>query len=170
MHQEYLSFNSVTDKIKFLHDGIRKKTILGEITDTYHLLKNTNSLSDAETFLKTHGLAIHLTPFGGCTHDFSQSPCQKYLQCWNGCSHLHRTNTPGETERLQEQLEMSERALTKMKKDCTEINNKWIKDIENKILNIKKTISLNPIKKDLKVFPNGIEVTPPNYKKSKNSI
>lgn len=174
LHQEYLSFNSVTDKINFLHQGIRNKTILGEMTETYHLLKSKEGINNAESFLKTHGLAIHLTPFGGCTHDFSQSPCQKYLQCWNGCSHLHRTNTPGETERLKEQLEISIKVLKKMKEEKSdEINKKWIDDIQNKIINIKKAIAIPFTSNDnniVKIFPEGIEITKPNYKKKNSSV
>ncbi|OSY89322.1 hypothetical protein WH52_01395 [Tenacibaculum holothuriorum] len=140
------------------------------MTETYHLLKKSKSIEDAETFLKTHGLALHLTPFGGCTHDFSQSPCLKHLQCWNGCSHLHRTNTPGETERLVEQLEFAKKNLNKMRKVNHDNKSKWEKDILNKINNIKKAINLSPTKNSIQIFPKGIEMTKPNYKTRKESL
>ncbi|CAL2103047.1 hypothetical protein [Tenacibaculum sp. 190130A14a] len=170
LHQQYLSFNSVTEKIRFLQEGIRNKNILGEMTETYHLLKNNKSIEDAETFLKTHGLALHLTPFGGCTHDFSQSPCLKHLQCWNGCSHLHRTNTPGETERLLEQLEFAKKNLNKIRGDKHNNKSKWEKDILNKIKNIKKAIDLSPTTNPIQMFPDGIEMTKPNYITRKESL
>ena len=173
LHQEFISFNSVNEKVHFLHEGIRNKSILGEITNTYHKLKKETGLNQAEDFLKTHGLAIHLTPFGGCTHDFSQSPCLKHLQCWNGCSHLHRTNTPGETERIKEQLKSSEEALAKMKKDLGDNakNSKWIFDLKKKVENLKKASVLKLGEaKQLQLFPDGIEITTPNYKKRNSSV
>jgi len=89
-HRDYLSFRTPKEKVQFLHDGIREQKILGEITQLYHELKLSKGKDVAEVFLKTHANAIHITPFGGCTHDFSQAPCPKHLQCWNGCGHLHR--------------------------------------------------------------------------------
>ncbi|MBZ9632646.1 hypothetical protein LB465_17850 [Salegentibacter sp. LM13S] len=128
LHQDFLSFDSNNDKMNFLRDGIRKSTIIGEITDTYHSLKKKEGLEYAEDFLVTHGLAIHITPFGGCTHDFSQSPCQKHLQCWNGCSHLHRTHAPGETNRLEQQLKKSLKTLKKMQVESDDEfgKNAWV--------------------------------------------
>lgn len=172
LHQEFLSFNSVTDKVTFLRDGIRNKTILGEITNTYHYLKKEEGLNTAEDFITTHGLALHLTPFGGCTHDFSQSPCQKHLQCWNGCSHLHRTNTPGETERIKEQLDKSRIILEKIKNESDEDIGKgvWQKDIEKKIKNMEKALKMNPTSTSFKLFPDGPEMTKPLNKRKNKSI
>jgi hypothetical protein len=152
-----LSFNTPSEKIQFLHRGIREKQIQGEITDLYHKLKNEKGKELAESFLATHATAIHLTPFGGCTHDFSQAPCPKHLQCWNGCSHLHRTNTPGESERLKEQIELSKIALEEMKKESEGEYGAdvWINDLETKIKSMQKALELNANEKPLKVFPDG---------------
>lgn len=172
LHQEFLSFNSVIDKVTFLRDGIRNKTILGEITDTYHYLKKEEGLITAEDFINTHGLALHLTPFGGCTHDFSQSPCLKHLQCWNGCSHLHRTNTPGETERIQEQLDNNKIILQKMinENKGSDIKNVWQKDLEKKIKNMEIALKVSPSTTPLKLFPHGEEVTKPLNKRKNKSV
>jgi hypothetical protein len=160
-HKEFLSFNSPAEKVQFLHNGIRERKIQGEITELYHKLKIEKGKELAESFLATHANAIHLTPFGGCTHDFSQAPCPKHLQCWNGCSHLHRTNTPGESERIVEQIELSKLALEAMKKesDGEYGADVWTKDLENKIENMQKALDTKPSDKPIKVFPNGKPVT-----------
>ncbi|WP_420399622.1 hypothetical protein [Flagellimonas sp.] len=172
LHQDFLGFDSVKDKVTFLRDGVRNKSILGEITETYHHLKAKHGLETADTFLNTHGLAIHLTPFGGCTHDFSQSPCKKHLQCWNGCGHLHRTNAPGETERIKEQLRSSESILKKMKSDSTKPYGQdvWVKDLEMKIKNLKKALKLNPSSTPIQLFPDGKEITKPISKRRNSSV
>jgi hypothetical protein len=156
-HKDFLSFNTPSEKIQFLHKGIREKQIQGEITDLYHKLKNEKGKELAESFLATHATAIHLTPFGGCTHDFSQAPCPKHLQCWNGCSHLHRTNTPGESERLKEQIELSKIALVEMKKESEGEYGAdvWINDLKTKIKNMQKALKIKTNEKPIKVFPDG---------------
>lgn len=172
LHQEFLGFNSMDGKINFLRDGVRNKSILGDITETYHYLLENENLKSAEDFLNTHGLAIHLTPFGGCTHDFSQTPCEKYLQCWNGCSHLHRTNTPGETERIQEQLDSCKSILKNMLENSGEEygKNVWVKDLKLKIKNLEKGIKTKPTSLPIKLFPKGKEVTLPKNKKRNSSV
>lgn len=170
-HKEFLAFNSPAENVKFIHEGIRKKQILGDLTDTYHFLKETKDLNSAESFLKTHALAIHLTPFGGCTHDFSQSPCTKHLQCWNGCSHLHRTNTPGEKERIEEQLELSKLALSKMEEDADEYGQTvWKEDLLRKIANLEKGLQIIVTDSPTAVFPDGKPFTLSIHERKTSSV
>lgn len=171
LHKEFLSFISPTDRVSFLHDGIRNKTILGDITQTYHSLKQRSGIDKVEFFLKTHSIAMHLTPFGGCTHDFSQAPCTKHLQCWNGCSHLHRTNTPGEKEHIEEQLELSKKALQKMEEDSDEYGQSvWKEDLQKKIINLEKGIKIEVSDSPTPVFPDGIPVTLAVHERKTSSI
>lgn len=172
LHKEFIIFNSPADKVLFLHDGVRNKSILGDITDTYHFLKEEKGILKAEDFLKTHALALHITPFGGCTHDFSQAPCTMHLQCWNGCSHLHRTNAPGEAERIKEQLELSLKSLANMKKDGLGEygSDVWIADLETKIANLEKGLHAKVTGDKLKIFPDGIPVTVPIHQHKSSSV
>lgn len=172
LHQEFLSFNSPMEKITFLHDGIRNNRIMGGLTDTYNFLKEDKGVSSAETFLKTHAQALHITPFGGCTHDFSQTPCLKHLQCWNGCSNLHRTNTSGETEKLQQLLESSRLALTKVRKESADEygGNVWIQDLENKVKNLERALEIKADTTPIPVFPDGKPVTLPLHQRKRSSV
>jgi len=171
-HKDFLSFQSPSEKVQFLHNGIREKKILGEVTNLYHRLKEEKGKQIAETFLATHAGAIHLTPFGGCTHDFSQAPCPKHIQCWNGCSHLHRTNTPGESERIQEQIDLGLLALEEMKKDSDGEYGAdvWINDLKTKIANMQKALDIKPVEKPVKVFPQGTQMTIPLSDRKRSSV
>jgi hypothetical protein len=171
-HKEFISFSSPAEKLNFLHSGIKSKAILGEITETYHRLNADQGEEKANIFLKTHALAIHVTPFGGCTHDFSQAPCSKHLQCWNGCSHLHRTHLPGETDRIEEQIRQSEQVLAKMKaeKDGEYGSEKWIQDIEKKIANLRQALQMSPQDSPTPVFPDGIPFTIAEHMKKSSSV
>jgi len=172
LHKELLSFNSPLEKVTFLHDGIRTNKILGDLTDTYNFLKEDEGVSSAESFLKTHAQALHITPFGGCTHDFSQTPCLKHLQCWNGCSNLHRTNTPGEKEKLQQLLEGSREALKKMEVDQsgeygTDV---WVQDLKTKVENLEKALRMEVNSDPIPVFPDGKPVTLPLSMQQRSSV
>lgn len=171
LHKEFLSFNSPMEKITFLHDGIRTGEIAGDLTDTYNFLKEEKGIEQAEEFLKTHAQALHITPFGGCTHDFSQTPCLKHLQCWNGCSHLHRTNAPGETENLKQLLYNNKDVLQKMKESSSEYGNDvWIQDLEKKVSNLEKSLSINVTSAPILVFPEGKPATLPLSMRKRSSV
>jgi hypothetical protein len=171
-HQDFTAFAHPEEKISFLHSGIRTGKIHGEIADTYHQLATEKGKEKADAFLNTHALAVHITPFGGCTHDFSQAPCTKHLQGWNGCSHLVRTHMPGETERISEQLRQSELVLEKMKSDSDSAygSDKWIRDLEKKIENLRKALAMAGQDSPTPVFPDGIPATLPGHIKKGSSV
>lgn len=171
-HKDFMAFSGPADKINFLHTGIKKKEILGEITETYHRIYADHGEGKAKLFLSTHALAIHITPFGGCTHDFSQAPCSKHLQCWNGCSHLHRTHLPGETERIEEQIRQCEQILARMKAEGSDEYGaeRWILDIEKKIDNLNKALKMTKQDSPTPVFPDGIPFIIPEHMKKGSSV
>lgn len=172
VHQDFMAFSHPAEKINFLHSGIKNKQINGEMTDTYHRLLAGEGKEKADAFLTTHALAIHLTPFGGCTHDFSQAPCEKHLQCWNGCSHLLRTHLPGETERIEEQLRLTQRLADKMKAEADGAygSERWLQDIERKIDHLQKALDMPRGDSPTPVFPDGKPVTIAEHMKKGSSV
>ncbi|OCA71944.1 hypothetical protein BBI01_07240 [Chryseobacterium artocarpi] len=165
-HKEYLNFNTVDEKISFLRNGIRKKIIIGELTDTYHNIKEVESYENAETFLHTHGNALHITPFGACTNDFSLNPCEKHLQCWNACNNLHLTGLEHEWENLEKLIHITENSLEKLKQNGIEEYgaNNWIMDLEAKLKNMKYVKELAIKGFNVQVFPNGNNLSEINKK------
>ncbi|MBX3253506.1 MAG: hypothetical protein KF862_05140 [Chitinophagaceae bacterium] len=160
-HRDFLTFNSVSEKIGFLRSGIRENKILGDLTDTYHLIKKKQGVENAESFLATHANALHITPFGACSHDFSLNPCPKHLQCWNGCSNLNLTGSEHEIKNLQNLLENSEKALTQMKMEAEGEfgSDVWINSLENKIENLKKGLELSQLGKEQRLFESGKDLS-----------
>jgi hypothetical protein len=172
LHQDFMAFANPTEKMNFLHSGIKDKRILGELTDTYHKILADKGEEKADMFLDTHALAIHVTPFGGCTHDFSQAPCAKHLQCWNSCSHLLRTHLPGETERIEEQLNLTKHIAAKMMAEGRDAygSERWLKDIEMKITYLQKALDMQPQGSPTPVFPDGKPVTVSESMKKGSSV
>lgn len=171
-HQNFLEFNSYSERIDFLHTGVRKKIIQGALTDSYHaLLKNKGALT-AEAFLTAHATALHVTPFGGCVHDFSQAPCPKHLQCWNGCSHLHLMGTPSERANLERQAESMVRVITIMRgAGIGEAGSDvWLADQENKLNNVKSVLARDTNAGVQRVFPNGTPMTVSDTDKLHSSV
>jgi len=172
VHQDFMAFSHPTEKISFLHSGIKNKKIHGDMADTYHQVLTEKGKEKAEAFLSIHALAIHITPFGGCTHDFSQAPCAKHLQCWNGCSHLLRTHLPGETERIEEQLLITQRLAEKMRTEGNGAygSERWLQDIERKIAHLQKALDMLRSDSPTPVFPDGKPVTVPEHMKKGSSV
>lgn len=171
-HQEFLAFNSHLERIDFLHTGIRDKRIQGALTDSYHALVSDKGTTTAEAFLTVHATALHVTPFGGCIHDFSQAPCPKHLQCWNGCSHLHLMGTPSERVNLEKQAENLTTAITIMRDaGAAEAGSDiWLADQEDKLNNLKSVLARDTDVGVQRVFPNGHPMTVAGTDKRHSSV
>jgi len=171
-HQEFLAFNSHHERIDFLHTGIRSKHIQGALTDSYHALLADKGTITAEAFLTVHATALHVTPFGGCVHDFSQAPCPKHLQCWNGCSHLYLMGTPSERANLERQAESLTTAITIMRDASAGEagGDVWLADQENKLNNIKSVLARETDVGMQRVFPNGHPMTIADTDKRHSSV
>ncbi|NRH29975.1 hypothetical protein FEZ62_20395 [Pseudomonas sp. MS19] len=171
-HHGFLAFNSYQERIDFLHAGIRLGNIQGALTDSYHSLLQDKGPITAEAFLTVHATALHVTPFGGCVHDFSQAPCPKHLQCWNGCSHLHLTGTPSEQKNLQEQTERLNKAVIIMREAGTGEagSDVWLADQEHKLNNLQAALTRGIQTGVQQVFPAGLPVTIPDAGKRHSSV
>ena len=171
-HQEFLAFNSHHERIDFLHTGIRDKRIQGALTDSYHALLSDKGTTTAEAFLAVHATALHVTPFGGCIHDFSQAPCPKHLQCWNGCSHLHLMGTPSERTNLEKQAENLTTAINIMRDaGAGEAGSDvWLADQEDKLNNLKSVLARDTNAGVQRVFPNGHPMTVADTDKRHSSV
>jgi hypothetical protein len=171
-HQEFLAFSSHHERIDFLHTGIRNKRIQGALTDSYHALLLDKGTTTAEAFLAVHATALHVTPFGGCIHDFSQAPCPKHLQCWNGCSHLHLMGTTSERANLERQAESMVRVITIMRgAGIGEAGSDvWLADQEDKLNNLKSVLARDTNAGVQRVFPNGTPVTVAETDKRHSSV
>lgn len=171
-HQEFLAFNSHHERIDFLHTGIRDKRIQGALTDSYHALLSDKGTTTAEAFLAVHATALHVTPFGGCIHDFSQAPCPKHLQCWNGCSHLHLMGTSSERANLRRQAENLTMAITIMRAaGAGEAGSDvWLADQEEKLKNLKSVLACDTNTGVQRVFPNGQPMTISGSEKRHSSV
>ena len=55
--------------------------------------------------------AVVLTPFGVCTNDFVQSPCEYHTDCLNCRNHACVKGLPARTENIRKRLELQEKAL-----------------------------------------------------------
>ncbi|MBM5570742.1 MULTISPECIES: hypothetical protein [Deefgea] len=172
-HHNYLSFNSHYERINFFHEKIRSNKIQGDLVSSYNSLKKTHGAAKAEDFLKIHATAFHLTPFGGCTHDFSQAPCPKHLQCWNGCSHLHLTGSQVERSRIESQIMQLEKSIEQLRTEGAGEggSNKWIEDQERKLDNMKRALErVNISSAVIQVFPMGTPKFVPENKRKRSSV
>jgi len=170
-HQEFLAFSSFEERIDFLHKGIRSGAIKGPVTTAYHELLRNNDPIKADAFLNVHATAMHVTPFGACTHDFAQAPCPKHLQCWNACSNLHLTGSEREREMLALQVKSLSESIEIMR--ITGVGEAgadvWLADQESKLQNLKNVLAQDSIQ-SIQVFPDGQPKTVSQHTKRKSAV
>lgn len=155
-HRSFVEFMSYQEKVSYLRSGIEGGKIQGALTDTYNSLKQNDPVI-AHEFLETHAAGVHVTLWGICTNDFSREPCQKHLQCFDNCGHLHRTDDAREQLNLEKLLKLNVEILNKMiqEVDGDAGSDKWIDEQRRKIAGIEKalTIGIVTTEKKIKVFP-----------------
>ena len=95
------------ERVEEARDLIRKGRVTGAVADAYKKLPP----ADQETFLGAHVNAVLSTPFGMCTHDYGQGPCERHFAC-AGCGELlRRKGDPGERAALTTMLERTQTNL-----------------------------------------------------------
>lgn len=156
---ELISTRNPIRKVTLFKQGVRDGSIGGNIAKTYHML-NDRSPVEAEDFLNIHVMAVHVTPYGICAHDFSKTPCPKHLQCFDSCSHLHRTENPDEESQLRQLIERQENNIIRMKQcECGDAGaSTWVEIEERKLNGMRAAFNIKIYEKSVRVFPHGHKV------------
>lgn len=151
---EFINTRNPDRRVELFKQGVRDGLINGNIAEAYETLRR-NSPIEAEEFLNIHVMAVHVTPYGACAHDFSKAPCPKHLQCFNSCAHLHRTNNPTEIIILDELIKRQEENIDRMKTcGCGDAGtDEWINAEERKLTGMKAARSVDTSIAPVKVFP-----------------
>lgn len=64
----------------------------GPIVDAFKRIQLTDGEDAAVDYLAAEADGFHSTPYGHCINSFMVDPCQKHLECFNGCKHLSATD------------------------------------------------------------------------------
>lgn len=149
-------------RLDLFKKSVREGLVEGNIVTAYNKIK-MESLIDAETFLNEQVMAVHVTPYGACSHDFSKAPCPKHLQCFNSCSHLHRTNNPDETKQLEALITAQRKNIERMKScgDSEAGADVWIETEIQKLHGMEAALRVNIPAVPIRIFPNGHKVNGP---------
>jgi hypothetical protein len=156
---ELINTRNPLRKVELFKQGVREGFVGGHIAQTYRLL-NDRSPIESEEFLNIHVMAVHVTPYGICAHDFSKTPCPKHLQCFDSCSHLHRTDNPTEEKLLRQLIDRQENNIKRMKHcGCgDEGASKWLEIEERKLNGMKAALDIKVQGIPIRVFPKGHKV------------
>ena len=147
------------ERLKLFKEGVKTGWVQGQATETYNYLQKQDPLL-AESFLETHVLAAHITPYGACAHDFSKAPCPKYLKCFDKCGHLHRTSDPNETDKLQELEARLQKNIERMERQSSQVcSDHWIKHEISKLEGVRQALSITPHENEFTpVFEDGLMI------------
>ena len=82
------------------------------------------------------------------------------------------THLPGETERIEEQLRLTQRLADKMKAEADGAygSERWLQDIERKIDHLQKALDMPRGDSPTPVFPDGMPVTIAEHMKKGSSV
>lgn len=165
---EFINTRNPQRRLALFKQGIREGLVHGSIAKTYDKLRSRSSV-EAEEFLETHAMAAHITPYGACAHDYSKAPCPKHLQCFDACSHLHRTDDPNETSRLDELIERQQINIKRMNEcGCGDAGaDAWIEIEERKLQGMKTAREIKSQGAPVLVFPEGRTV---NSKRRRSAV
>lgn len=77
---------SQSERVALLEKGMKDGTVIGGVADARSLrpVKEV-AFGEDEIFPKNRIVAVHLTPYGSCTHSFGTAPCPKYVACLDNC-------------------------------------------------------------------------------------
>jgi hypothetical protein len=159
---EFISTRNPQRRLEIFKQGVREGLVHGSIANTYDKLRSRSPV-EAEEFMETHAMAAHITPYGVCSHDFSKAPCPKHLQCFDLCSHLHRTDNPNETRQLDVLIERQKINIKRMNESGygDAGTDTWIAIEERKLKGMEAVREIKPHDEPIKAFPKGRAVNGP---------
>lgn len=77
---------SQEERVAQLVNDIKGGTVIGGVADTRRIRAQKEvAFEEAEIFPATRVVAVHVTPYGACTHSFGTSPCPKHTGCLDDC-------------------------------------------------------------------------------------
>jgi hypothetical protein len=88
--------------------------VSGPIVDEFRRVQREHGDDAAFDYLDAEADGLHVTPYGFCLNSFTVDPCPKHLECFNGCSHLTRTDVPEERQNLEALRDRTKRAIIKI--------------------------------------------------------
>lgn len=88
--------------------------VCGPIVEEFRQIQREHGDDAAYDYLDAEADGLHVTPYGFCLNSFTVDPCPKHLECFNGCTHLTRSNVPEERKNLESLRDRTKRAITKI--------------------------------------------------------
>ncbi len=83
----------------------------GAVVDEFKRIMREQGATVAYQFLAAEADGFHVTPYGFCVNGFTQEPCPKHLQCFNGCCHLVSTGNKRHQDNLKTLARRTEQAI-----------------------------------------------------------
>jgi hypothetical protein len=82
------AYNGLTqeERVAQIAQDIKTGRVIGGVADARTIRPSKEVvLDEAELFPAKRVVAVHVTPYGACTHSFGTSPCPKHTGCLDNC-------------------------------------------------------------------------------------
>lgn len=153
--RKYLKDNKAYQHMTPVQRAVKFKQDLqdGLIEGTIPKVVRAIPIDHQAAFLEARIKAVHDVGLGLCTHDFSQTPCPKHMQCSANCADLHWHKTDkGRLEELQRRTAIAQQAHETAKQAVAEEHwgaDQWLNYNEKILKNQKAQLASMGIVKEM---------------------
>lgn len=130
----------------------------GPVIDEFYKVVEREGVRAGLEFLAAEVGGYHITPYGFCTQSFLTGGCPMYLECFNGCSHLNKTDDPEAEDAIRTMESHLATAVDhiEMASPDTPGRKNQLEQTKKKLGNVRRLIEAKPGRP---VFPDGADLS-----------
>lgn len=132
--------------------------VSGPVVDEFKRIQKDEGDTAAFEYLAVEADGFHSTPYGYCVNSFTVDPCPKFLECFNGCHHLTKSDNPEHDKNLVAMLralQIAERRIEDTPRGSIGRENQ-LAQVRLKLRNIRNALEREP---GSKLFPEGQDLS-----------
>jgi hypothetical protein len=128
------------------------------VIDEFYKVVEREGVRAGLEFLAAEVGGYHITPYGFCTQSFLTGGCPMYLECFNGCSHLNKTDDPEAEDAIRTMESHLATAVDhiEMASPDTPGRKNQLEQTKKKLGNVRRLIEAKPGRP---VFPDGADLS-----------
>lgn len=143
------------ERLRMLRAALQSGKLQGEVAQQYFSIIDP---VEREAWLSTRAMAVHVSPFGLCVHDFAVTPCKYALNCLRGCSdYLRDTSCEAQTTNLVQLRRRSVMALsmaeTRAAEGRDDLAEAWVEDARETVRGIDLVLEAQPAEGESLIRP-----------------
>ena len=138
-----------------LREALEQGSLRGELAQQYFSIVDS---VEREAWLSGRALAVHVSAFGLCVHDFAVTPCKYALNCLKHCSdYVRDTSCEAQTENLiqlrRRTVKVLGMATARAAEGRDDLSEAWVEDARATLQGIDEVLEARPAAGETLVRP-----------------